>query len=154
MKNNQGFTLFELLIVIVLIAILAAAILAAINPVEQFKRASDEGRKVNGYELLRSIGRYQATNGKSPNILPITPDYDCERIVSHEPVSDIDDLKYEISSWFANRIKENDKRLFVGLLPRSGLTKICYKVESASFIAKATREGCRVDSQFYMCVPE
>ena len=154
MKNNQGFTLFEFLIVIVLIAILAAAILAAINPIEQFKRASDEGRKVNGYELLRSIGRYQATKGENPNIQPITPDYDCESIVNHDPIDDITDLKYELSSWFMTRIKEDGKRLFVGLLPKSGLAKVCYQVESGSFIAKAMQNGCRVDSQFYLCVPE
>jgi prepilin-type N-terminal cleavage/methylation domain-containing protein len=154
MKSNQGFTLFELLIVIVLIAILAAAILAAINPAEQFRRATDEGRKVNGYELLRSIGRFQATKGENPNIQPVTPNYDCEGIVSREPVSNIEDLKYELSSWFMTRIQESDKKLFVGLLPKSGLAKVCYQVESGSFIAKAMQNGCRVNSQFYMCVPE
>ena len=154
MKKNEGFTIFELLIVIVLIAILAAAILAAINPVEQFKRANDEGRKINGHELLRSIGRYQATTGKNPEIFPTTPNYDCEAIVTREPINDLTDLKFELSSWFAARINEWDKRLFVGLLPSSGLAKICYKVESAAFITKAMQNGCRANSQFYMCVPE
>jgi type II secretory pathway pseudopilin PulG len=151
MKNNQGFTLFEF---VVLIAIFAAAVLAAINPMEQFKRAKDEGRKVNGFELLRSIGRYQATKGENPDIQPVTPDYDCEGIVSRDPIINIDDLKYELSSWFMTRIKEDGKKLFVGLLPKSGLAKVCYQVESGSFMAKAIQNGCRVNSQFYMCVPE
>lgn len=46
LKNRiqKGFTLIELLIVIAVLGVLAAVVLAAINPLEQLKRGRDSGR--------------------------------------------------------------------------------------------------------------
>jgi len=59
--NKKGFTLIELLIVIVILGILAVAILSAINPIEQIKKATDAGKKSDAAELLNAYERYFTT---------------------------------------------------------------------------------------------
>lgn len=54
----KGFTLVELLIVIALIGVLAAVVLAAINPLEQANRARDTRFRADAAQLLAAIDRY------------------------------------------------------------------------------------------------
>ena len=63
---RKGFTLIELLIVIAILGILAVAVLSAINPVEQMKKARDAGRKSDAAELLNAHERYFTTFGCYP----------------------------------------------------------------------------------------
>lgn len=65
-KLNMGFTLVELLIVITLIAILAVAIVATLNPIEQINRARDSRFKNDASELLGAIERYYTSTGEYP----------------------------------------------------------------------------------------
>lgn len=65
-RKNTGFTLIEILIVMVLIGILAVALLSAINPVEQIKKARDNQRKSDAAELLNAYDRYYTTQGCYP----------------------------------------------------------------------------------------
>lgn len=60
---RKGFTLIELLIVISILGVLAVAVLSAINPVEQMKKARDAGRKSDAAELLNAHERYFTTFG-------------------------------------------------------------------------------------------
>lgn len=62
-KGKKGFTLIELLVVVALIGILAVALLSAINPLEQMKKARDAGRKSDAAELLNAYERYYSTFG-------------------------------------------------------------------------------------------
>lgn len=60
MKNSlnlfrKGFTLIELLIVIAVLGILAAAVLVAIDPVEQINRGTDSGRLSSVTSLGKAI---------------------------------------------------------------------------------------------------
>jgi len=64
--NNFGFTLVELLIVITLISILAVAIVATLNPVEQVNRARDAKYKNDASEYLAAIERYYASTQDYP----------------------------------------------------------------------------------------
>jgi prepilin-type N-terminal cleavage/methylation domain-containing protein len=58
---KRGFTLIELLIVIGILGILAAAILVALNPLEQFARGRDAGRITTVNQLGHSIQGYHAS---------------------------------------------------------------------------------------------
>ena len=61
-KDKRGFTLIELLIVIGIIAILAAAVIVAINPGQQFAAARDATRESHLSTLYNSLISYQVAN--------------------------------------------------------------------------------------------
>jgi len=63
---KKGFTLIELLIVIAVLGILAAGILATIDPFEQFKKARDTNTRNTIVELYNSFIRFNANHGLWP----------------------------------------------------------------------------------------
>lgn len=65
-KFQKGFTLIELLIVIAVLGILAAGVLATIDPFEQFKKARDTNTRNTMVELYNSFIRYNANHGTWP----------------------------------------------------------------------------------------
>ena len=66
MKQSLGFTLIELLVVLGILGILAAGLLAAIDPFEQLKKARDTNLRNVVIELLNASTRYYATHGELP----------------------------------------------------------------------------------------
>jgi prepilin-type N-terminal cleavage/methylation domain-containing protein len=77
MKNNflskKGFTLIELLIVIALLGALAVAMIAAIDPLEQFNRGQDTGTRNTAEEIYNSAIRYYSLKAEFPwGTTPIT----------------------------------------------------------------------------------
>lgn len=66
MFRKLGFTMIELLIVIAVLGILATAVLAAINPIEQINRGRDTGSRSDAEQLISAIDRFYATKGFYP----------------------------------------------------------------------------------------
>ena len=63
---TKGFTMIELLIVIAVLGILAVAVLATFNPIEQINRGRDTGSRSDSEQLLSAIDRYNANRGLWP----------------------------------------------------------------------------------------
>lgn len=63
---KKGFTLIELLIVIAVLGILAVAVLAAINPIEQINRSRDTGSRSDSEQLISAVDRFYASRGYYP----------------------------------------------------------------------------------------
>jgi prepilin-type N-terminal cleavage/methylation domain-containing protein len=61
--NQKGFTLIELLIVIGIIAILAAAVIIAINPGRQFEQAREATRWSHVNSIANAVYSYAIDNG-------------------------------------------------------------------------------------------
>lgn len=65
-KFKKGFTMIELLIVVAVLGILAVAVLAAINPIEQINRGKDTGSRSDAEQLIGAVDRYYTANGFYP----------------------------------------------------------------------------------------
>jgi prepilin-type N-terminal cleavage/methylation domain-containing protein len=66
LKRNSGFTLIELLVVIGILGVLAAALIATIDPFEQLKKANDSNVKNAAVEFLNANVRYYTTHTAFP----------------------------------------------------------------------------------------
>lgn len=78
MKKEKGFTLIELLIVIGIIAILAAVVFVALDPLTRFRDARDSARWTDISGILSAVRVDQVDNGGSyiAAIGSLTPDTD------------------------------------------------------------------------------
>ncbi len=63
---KRGFTLIELLVVIGILGILAAALIATIDPFEQLNKAQDANSKNTAVEFLNANIRYYTTHSALP----------------------------------------------------------------------------------------
>jgi len=65
-KLQRGFTLIELLVVIGILGILAAALIATIDPFEQLKKANDTTSRNTAAEFVSAITRYYGNRNAYP----------------------------------------------------------------------------------------
>ncbi len=66
LKLKSGFTLIELLIVIAILGILALGLMAALDPLEQLKRARDTATRAAVEEMYNASLRYYSVKGNFP----------------------------------------------------------------------------------------
>ena len=66
-KQNKGFTLLEILLVIAAIGILAAIVLVAINPNRQIAQVRDANRRSDINTIYKALEQYLIDNGSYPN---------------------------------------------------------------------------------------
>jgi prepilin-type N-terminal cleavage/methylation domain-containing protein len=64
--RSRGFTLIELLVVIGILGILAAALIATIDPFEQLRKANDTSARTTAVEFLDANTRYYGSKGAYP----------------------------------------------------------------------------------------
>lgn len=74
---QTGFTLIELVTVIGILALLASATIAIINPVEQFRKAQDAKRKSDLAQIQKALEVYYQDYRHYP--------YTCDGQISHDP---------------------------------------------------------------------
>ncbi len=66
LRARAGFTLIELLVVIGILGVLAAALIATIDPFEQLKKAQDANVKNTTVEFVNASIRYYTTHNTLP----------------------------------------------------------------------------------------
>jgi prepilin-type N-terminal cleavage/methylation domain-containing protein len=76
-KQNKGFTLLEILLVIAAIGILAAIVLVAINPNRQIAQARNLVRQADINTIQKALEQYLIDNGRYPTSVSTTPGYIC-----------------------------------------------------------------------------
>jgi prepilin-type N-terminal cleavage/methylation domain-containing protein len=145
---QKGFTLIELLIFIAVLGILAIAVLAAINPLEQINRSRDTANRSDAEQLIGAIDRYNASRGYMPwqedssvaIDIPFTQ-VDDTWVGSDATVvlDNLTDETGELKESFQTKIVAGDyNELFVYNSDASGAsTYICFLPRSDSFLDEA-----------------
>lgn len=65
--NNRGFTLIELIIVTAIIALIATASIAVLNPFSQFQKARDSRIKSDLSQIQKALETYYQDKGSYPS---------------------------------------------------------------------------------------
>lgn len=84
MRNKKGFTLIEVLLVIVIIAILAGIVIIAVNPGRQIAQASNTQRSSDVKALLDAVHQFSSSRGVMPAAITAVP-----TVIGTAPLIDI-----------------------------------------------------------------
>lgn len=178
---KSGFTLIELLIVIAVLGILAVAVLAAINPIEQINRSRDTGSRSDSEQLISAIDRYYASAGYYPwtdGASSTNTDLGWVEIASENQtfgadavamLTNISTSTGELKQSFITRVTQPDyNHLFIYNEGDQGSsTYVCFLPKSKSFLDEAEKrclDGLPADASaivgnvctdpdFYTCLP-
>jgi len=177
-RKSYGFTLIELIIVMAVIGILATAVLAAINPIEQLKKGRDTGKKADSAEFLNATERYYATFQCYPWDYDGTTCASSPAAVSNIQMDTMDDgaargaVNYALKEMSTETNEIKAQFLTRGSLKKLYVTKddvdlvhVCFEPESKTFrvLAKYQRDGSTTctpgtfngtATSCHICVPE
>ena len=130
--SKMGFTLIELLIVIALLGALAVGMLAAIDPLEQFKKGNDTSTRNTVEELYNGFVRYYALKTEFPwgaTSFDQTTAYDASGFV--QSVIDVGELKSDFNE-LAGSARLTDITI-VSTSATGENVAVCFAPESKSF---------------------
>lgn len=154
LRKEGGFTLVELLVVIVIIGILAVGVLAAINPIEQIRRGRDTARQSAAREILGAAERIYGMAGDYPSAGGWTKG--TAFTVDAAAVQELIDAA-ELRSGFENRSPIDNGEL-EAYIDDSGTDemRVCFQPESDAFSDRASctsASDCSAGTDWY-CVPD
>lgn len=146
--SSRGFTLIELLVVIGVLGIMAAALVATIDPVEQIRKAQDSNVKNASVEYLNAIVRYYATHQYYPWDPTLSTNATCKTVPSATLVagvaiysndnSAIDSCltalidEKELKSGFSSDVNNITKKIYVSQATPGGDISVCFLPTSQS----------------------
>lgn len=152
---KRGFTMIELLVVIAIIGVLAAAVLAAINPVEQINKGRDTARRSDAAELVNASERFYAVQEEWPwnkdngstwtgaEVIANTEDEFTDEAGGDWDWMDILETTNEVKSNFVNRVNDTHDPagsgidMFVVKEDQEGTVYVCFKPSSRQFRQEA-----------------
>lgn len=92
-RNQKGFTLIEILLVVAAIAILAGIVIVAINPAKQLGDTRNASRNANVNTILNAVTQYAVdNNGVLPAGITTTPTEICSSAVATSSCTGLVDL--------------------------------------------------------------
>jgi prepilin-type N-terminal cleavage/methylation domain-containing protein len=144
--KQDGFTLIELLVVIAIIGILAVAVLAAINPIEQINKGRDTQANADASQLVSAVERYftnsnppaypwsVAVNGYTPTAINPEDAFLLDSVTAGGDWTWLDNLAatQEVKDTFANRLKNSTKLIVFKAAGANVPTYACYYPTSNS----------------------
>jgi prepilin-type N-terminal cleavage/methylation domain-containing protein len=167
---RKGFTMIELLVVIAVIGILAVALLATLNPLEQIRKGRDTRTRTDVSQLVSAAERYNASlgyfpwqSGEGEDLVAATADIPFVAINSGAAVTGctlaacgIDDIlaqmtaTNEVKSSFIDRLTNaaaTDVYLYYNDEDTGGSVIGCFTPESNTF-AREAFDRCRAGSSW------
>lgn len=158
---QKGFTLIELLVVITLIAILAVAILAAINPVEMRKKAVDTGINSGAAQLISAYDRFYTGYGCFPGQYTSTATPPCAAMPTPGPLSSIDSDVTKMKTAgeikdasLATRLNGANAPTHYLYLDGDAVMHYCYMPQSKNFKALSKFTTALGAGTEYYCIPD
>lgn len=157
--KSAGFTMIELLIVMGILSVLAVAVLAAIDPVEQLNKSRDTGARSDSKNLLDAVERYYAvkerfpwnTAAQNPHTVAYDPGTNPITGAAATSITTILETAGEVKSTFDSKIAKyigGTTNLIMYKVANSDAVWVCFTPKSKAFKQEAA-ERCATPPSGY-----